>query len=205
MSEENQPSPAPPGNGGADPSAILDPPSSPPVSELTVLNGGIEIYAVKIDGGQEKVKVRQLPISLVGEWGRSQGDEAHLVELLCDKLDRTTSFHLQNARLIEMRLQMILQQAPFEQTEAIEKRLIAIREEIAKHEAKPRWSDTLTHETVAKIRELGELLNKKKFVEQTNRTTTASKALLEMMTPEKSPSPSSSSASPISAESPSAT
>ena len=148
---ENESSPAPPENGGAE------------VTELQILNGGIEIEVVKIDGGQEKVKVRQLPISVLGEWGRNQGGEAeaYLVELLCDKVDRTTVHHLQNALMIEMRVQQILMQAPVEQIEPIEKRLTAIREEIAKHQAKPRWSDTLTHESVAKIRELGERLNKK--------------------------------------------
>lgn len=198
MAEENQSATAPPENGGAAPA------SASPVTELQILNGGIEIEAIKIDGSSEKVKVRQLPISneQLGAWGRVQDDEAYLVELLCDRLDRTTAFHLQNARMVEMRVLQILQQAPFEQTEAIEKRLIAIREEIAKHEAKPRWSDTLTHESVAQIRELGERLNKKKFVDQTNRTTTASKNLLATMTPPaKSPSESSSSASPPSGES----
>jgi len=191
MSDENQSVTAPPFLGGAVP------------SELQIINGGIEIDAVKIDGGSERVKVRQLPIALLGEWSKSQGDEAHLVELLCDKLDRTTVYHLANARMTEMRVLTILQQAPFAQIEEIEKRLIAIREEIARHEAKPRWSDTLTHETAAEIRTLGESLNKKKFAEQTKRTETASKALLEAMN--LSPSLTSSSPSPASAPSPSGT
>jgi hypothetical protein len=173
-----------------------------PATELQILNGGIEIDAVKIDGSQEKVKVRQLPPRLLGEWGNCQGDEAYLVELLCDKLDRSRDYHLVNARMTEMRVQMILQQADFKQIEAIETRLKAIRNEITALEAKPRWSDTLTYESVVEIREIGMRLNKKKLVEQTNRTTTAAQELLEMM-PQKSASPSSSSPSPTSAELPS--
>jgi hypothetical protein len=178
-------------------------PNPPEPNELEILNGGVEITVVKIDGSQEQVKVRQLPISLMGEWGRCQGDEAHLIELLCDRLDRTAFYHLTNARMTEMRVQSILQQASFAQIEAIEKRLIAIREEIARHESKPRWSDALTHESVAQIRELGERLNKKKFSDQSKRMTASSKALLEMMAPLASPT--SLSPSPTSAESPSET
>jgi hypothetical protein len=191
MNDEKESATASPENGGAAP------------TELQVINGGIEIDAVKIDASSERVKVRQLPISLLGEWGRSQGDEAYLIELLCDKLDRTAFHHLTNARMTEVRVLQILQQADFKQIEQIEKRLIAIRDEIAKHEAKPRWSDTLTHETVAQIRELGERLNKKKFADQTTRTTNSAKALVEMMMP--SASPTSSSVSRTSAESQSGT
>jgi ABC-type dipeptide/oligopeptide/nickel transport system ATPase component len=174
-------------------------------TELQILNGGIEINVVKIDGSSEKVKVRQLPISLIGEWGRNQGgeNEAYLIELLCDRVDRTTAYHLQNQRMIEMRTMQILQQAPFEQMEPIEKRLVQVREMIAKHEAKERWSDTVTHESVARIRELGERLNKKKYADQILRTTSGAKALREALP--KSQEPSSSSASPASAVSPSAT
>src|SRR4051812_35160459 len=120
MPEQNASSPAPPQNGGADTAT----PASEP-TEVQVLNGGIEIDVVKIDGTSEKVKVRQLPISLIGEWGRNQAgeNEADLIELLCDKIDRTTAFHLQNERMTEMRVLQILQQAPLEQIEAIEKRL----------------------------------------------------------------------------------
>jgi len=158
-------------------------PAAAPITDLQIIGGGIDIDAVKIDGTLEKVKVRQLPIALLGEWGNSQGqeNEAYLIELLCDRVDRATSYHLTNARLAEMRVQSILFQAPIEQIEAIQKRLSAIREEIAQHEAKPRWSDTLTHETVERIREIGELLNKKKFSSQTLRATASSKAILETM------------------------
>lgn len=173
-------------------------------SELEIINGGIELDVVKIDGGSERVKVLQLPISRIGEWGNCQGDEAYLIELLCDKLDRSTAHNLTNARLSEMRVQTILFQAPLEQIDAIEKRLAAIRTEIASMEAKTRWSDTVTHESAAQIREIGFRLNKKKFTDQTNRTTTDSQALLEMM-PKPSPSPISSSPSQTSAESTSGT
>jgi hypothetical protein len=41
--------------------------------ELAVLNGGVEIDVEKIDGSLETVTVRQLPISLVGQWRRFAG------------------------------------------------------------------------------------------------------------------------------------
>jgi hypothetical protein len=187
-------SPAPAENAGA----------APAVTEPEILNGGIELDVVKIDGSSEKVKVRQLPISLIGEWGRNQGgdNEAYLIELLCDKVDRTTSFHLQNARMIEMRVMQILQQADFKQMEPIEIRLKAIREEIAALEGKPRWSDELTHESVAQIRELGERLNKKKYADRILRTAEGAKALLAALPKSlelSSPSRSQSSGAPPSA------
>ncbi len=191
---------APAENAGADP------------TELQVLNGGIEIEVVKIDGSAEKVKVRQLPISLIGEWGRNQGaeNEAYLVELLCDKVDRATEYNLRNARLTEIRVLQILQQAEFKQMAAIELRLRGIRTEIARLEEKvaARWSDTITDESAAEIRDLGKRLNKKKFVAQTNRTATDAKELLETMSPKPpagSDSPSSFSPPLSSAEFPSAT
>jgi hypothetical protein len=175
------------------------------VTDAQILNGGIEIEVAKIDGSLEKVKVRQLPISIVGEWGHNQSgeNEAYLIELLCDKVDRATTFHLRNAQVAEMRVLQILQQAPFEQIEPIQKRLAAIRQEIAQHEAKPRWSDSLTHESAAAIREFGERLNKKKYVDQITRTANSAKTLLETLP--KSPEPSSSSPSPASDASPSTT
>lgn len=167
-------------------------------SELEIINGGIEIEAIKIDRSAEKVKVRQLPVSLLGEWGRNQGseNEAYLVELLCDKLDRGLDYNLRNARMTEMRVLQLLEQAPFEQIETIEKRLKAIRAEIEALENKPRWSDTLTDESVARIRDLGKLLNKKKFVAQMNRTMTDAKEMMETMTPAPEQSASENSSSP---------
>lgn len=174
-------------------------------SELQIINGGIEITVTKIDASSEKVKVRQLPISLIGQWGQNQGSEfeAYLVELLCDKIDSATVYHLQNARMIDIRVLQILQQAPFDQIDAIEKRLRAVREEIAKHEATTRWSDTLTHESVAQIREVGEQLNKKKYARQIERATKSSTAILETLP--KSADQNSFSPSPPSDKSPSVT
>lgn len=178
---------------------------APPVTELQVLNGGVEIDAALIDGTSERVKVRQLPIALQHQYGLNQGaaNEAYLIELLCDRLDRTTTHHLSNAYLAEMRVREILRQASFAQLEEIEKRLSAIRTEIAAFEAKPRWSDKITYETAVLIRELGERLNKKKFVDQQTRTLEASGTLLEML--KQSASPTSSSPLPGSGKSPTAT
>jgi len=185
----------PPQNGGA----------APTLTEEQILNGGIEINVIKIDGSSEKVKVRQLPISLTKRWAQleSQADEAGLVELLCDKIDRTTEHHINNLRLVEMRTQSILLQADIKQIEGIEKYLVRVREDLAKHEAKPRWSDSLTHESIAEIRTLGIRLNKKKYVDQLARNSAAAAAILEAWP--ASLGPNSSSPSAPSAEKPSAT
>jgi hypothetical protein len=146
--------------------------------ELAVLNGGVEVDVEKIDGSLETVTVRQLPISLVGQWRDSQADEAFIVELLCDRFDKSTQHHLAHARMSELRVMQMLRSAPFDQLEPIEKRLQALRTEIAALEQKPRWSDSLKHESVARIRELGHRLNKKKAVDQIKRQTAAAKDLL---------------------------
>ncbi len=53
---------------------------------LKIILGGVVVEALFRDGTKEEVKVRQLPIRLLADqWARSQGDEAKLVELYCDK------------------------------------------------------------------------------------------------------------------------
>jgi hypothetical protein len=152
-----------------------------PPDELQILNGGVELDVVKIDAGSERVKVRQLPIALVGQWGTNQNDEAFIVELLCDRIDKSTQHHLQHARMAEFRVLQMLQSAKLDEMGPIETRLQSLRTEIAALETKPRWSDTITHESAAQIRALGERLNKKKFVDQTKRNTSAAKNLLTEM------------------------
>jgi hypothetical protein len=137
---------------------------------LEVLNGGIEITAVKIDGSQEQVKVRQLPISLVSEWGNMQGDEAGLTDLLCGKRDRSLQWRQRNAHALELRLLDMLQRAEFEQLDKIEKRLAEARAEVASLEEKEHWSDSLTEESIIEIRELGDRLNSKRFGRWATRT-----------------------------------
>jgi hypothetical protein len=98
-------------------------PNTAEPNDLEILNGGIEITVVKIDGSQEQVKVRQLPMSLVSEWGSMQGDEAGLIDLLCGQRDRSFQWRLRNAQALELRLLDMLQRAEFSQLDNIEKRL----------------------------------------------------------------------------------
>ena len=128
-------------------------------NELEVIDGGVTITVHKTDGCQEQVKVRQLPIRLLEEWGRS-GDQAEIAELLCDKIDRHTLWHLRNARSTEIRLLELLRGAPFEQIGAVEERLAAVRTEIERHEDGAHWSDQLTQESIIEIIELGDRLNR---------------------------------------------
>lgn len=144
--------------------------SPPAPNELDVLNGGVEITVTKIDGSSEQVKVRQLPMSLVGEWGRMQGDEAGLVDLLCDKRDRSLQWRVRNARALEIRLHELLRAAEFSQIEKIEKRLSDARTEITRLEQEEHWSDSLTEESIVEIRELGDRLNSKRFGRWATRT-----------------------------------
>lgn len=172
-------------------------------SEEEIIAGGVDYDAVKIDGTSEKVFVRQLPFSLIPEFGNLQGDEAALIELLCDKSDRSAVYHINNLRAAEYRVQQLMAKAAFEQIEAYEKRLISIRDQITAQEKKQRWSDSLTEEAGVKILELGARLNKKKFERWTKRRAQAAREMAKSAA--ASLQESSSSSSPASATETSAT
>jgi hypothetical protein len=147
-----------------------DLPPSAAQNELEVLNGGVEITVTKIDGSSEQVKVRQLPMSLVGEWGSMQGDEAGLIDLLCGKRDRALQWRVRNAHSLEMRLHELLRTAEVTQVDKIEKRLAEARAEITRLDQEGHWSDSLTEESIIEIRELGDRLNSKRFGRWATRT-----------------------------------
>jgi hypothetical protein len=151
--------------------------------ELAVLNGGVEIDVEKIDGSFETVQVRQLPSALLPQWWNpdNQRDEAFIVELLCDKIDRTTQYNLANTRLMLIRVQSMLRSAPASQLNSLRDRLDKLVAEIEALEKKQRWSDTLTHESVAQIRSLGLRLNKKKAAEQMKRQAETSEEIVAEM------------------------
>jgi hypothetical protein len=125
--------------------------------------GDAEITVHKIDGTEEEVKVRQLPVRLLEDWGRLQSQEGELVELLCGKQNGNAIWNIENERAVETRLLALLRQSPFDQIEFIEKRLIQTREAIAKHESAAHWSDSLTDESIFAIIDLGNQLNAKRF------------------------------------------
>ncbi len=53
--------------------------------QLIILNGGIEIEVTNLASEKETVKVRQLPLRKLGDYGLKQGDEGALIELFCDR------------------------------------------------------------------------------------------------------------------------
>ena len=138
-------------------------PAHEPASEIEIIAGGVTITVRKIDGSQEQVKVRQLPMRLVPEWAALQGQEADLVELLCDKQDRSAQWRLRNARMSEERLLQLLRNASAEQVPPINEQLRKLRAEIDEIEAGEHWSDGLTEESMVEILKLGEQLNRPRF------------------------------------------
>lgn len=52
---------------------------------LTVIAGGAELLVRRIDGGEETVRVRQLPLRLLPAYGDAVQDENKLAELVCDR------------------------------------------------------------------------------------------------------------------------
>ena len=56
-----------------------------PEIKTAALLGGQEVTAALIDGSTETVKVRQLPIRQLQKFMALMGDEAAMVELVCDK------------------------------------------------------------------------------------------------------------------------
>jgi hypothetical protein len=53
--------------------------------ELVTIAGGVELEITHLDGSQETVKVRQIPISKINSFIMSLGDEAVTIEFYCDK------------------------------------------------------------------------------------------------------------------------
>jgi hypothetical protein len=138
-----------------------------------VINGGIEIEVQKINGSVEKVKVRQLPQRFIPDYGRLGDNESDLVELLCDKIDNSTGYHMRNAIIIEQRLLEIQKTAVLEQMPKIEERLQKVRTEIAALEKTAHWSDSLTEESMLLVIDFGKRLNQKKFLDWAKRRSDA--------------------------------
>lgn len=133
-------------------------------TEMEILNGGVLVEIIKSNGSVEQVKVRQLPIGDMPEYGGLQGNERALIELLCGKQNRALSIRLRNAHLTEERLQGLLATATLENTIAIEKEMKRVAEEIAKMQAEATdFADSLTEESFVKILEEGERLNLPRF------------------------------------------
>ena len=59
--------------------------NAPPATPLQVILGGVEIPVQHLDGKEELIKVRQIPLRLMPRYGVSQGDEAALIELFTNK------------------------------------------------------------------------------------------------------------------------
>lgn len=56
-----------------------------PKYPMATLQGGVDYEAVKRDGTKEQVKILQLPIKLMPQYGAALTNEPALVELLCNR------------------------------------------------------------------------------------------------------------------------
>ena len=59
--------------------------TDPTTPTLVIVNGGMDISVKFLDGKEELIKVRQLPLRLMPAYGAAQGDEGKLCELFTDK------------------------------------------------------------------------------------------------------------------------
>ena len=55
------------------------------VSILQIINGGVEINVTHLDGTVERIKVRQLPLRQLSNYGDALSDETKLCQLLTSK------------------------------------------------------------------------------------------------------------------------
>lgn len=131
---------------------------------LAPILGAIEITVTKRNGAQEKVKVRQLPIRLLGEWSRVIEEESALVELYCDQIDRDRDSKLRKlgAEVVAL-YQQIQKGLSGEELEKVSNDLAMTRAEIDKITGAPRWDDELTPESHDEIVRIGYELNRPRF------------------------------------------
>ena len=55
------------------------------INDLVIINGGVEITVMRLDGAEETVKVRQVPLRHMAQYGSAQGDEAKIIEVVTNK------------------------------------------------------------------------------------------------------------------------
>jgi hypothetical protein len=139
-------------------------PDAPALRALAAVNGSIEFTVTKRDGTNEKVRIQQLPIRLLGDWARLIDDEAALVELYCDKIDRDRA-----AKLLKLsgelnalsRMQQECKEAA--ELEKISGEVNMTRAELLKINGEPRWDDTLSPDSHDEIVKIGYELNRPRF------------------------------------------
>ncbi len=131
---------------------------------LAPVLGGIEITIKKRSGAEEKVKVRQLPVRLLNDWSMSIGDEATLVELYCDKIDKQREAELRKLGGEALALfQKLNSGQSGSDLEKISGELAMTRAKIDKLNSDARWDDELTPESHDEIVRLGYELNRPRF------------------------------------------
>jgi hypothetical protein len=132
---------------------------------LAIVLGAVEIEVeFRGDGSKEKVQVRQLPIRLLNDWSHMLGDEASLVELYCDKIDkvrRAQLLKLSGETLALMRLQQNCTNR--DELDKITSELAMNRSEIEKLNELQRWDDKLTPASHDRIVKIGYELNRPRF------------------------------------------
>ena len=55
------------------------------LTAFEIISGGVEIKVKHLDNSEETVKVRQLPLRHIAEYGNIQSDEAKVIELVTGK------------------------------------------------------------------------------------------------------------------------
>lgn len=135
------------------------------MNALQTALGAVEVDAKFRDGQSDKVKVRSLPIRLLGLWGECQGDEAALVELYCGELDEKKFRQMRNIQAQWYAVNELTKKAEnLKGLQEINAELARLNGEAEKVlESWDRWSDKLTPETHDKIFEAGEQINRPRY------------------------------------------
>ena len=55
------------------------------INDLVIINGGVEVTVTHLDDTEETIKVRQVPLRHMSEYGNAQGDEGKIIEIVTNK------------------------------------------------------------------------------------------------------------------------
>lgn len=139
--------------------ADAETPAASPPTDFEIIDGGATIDIEMHDGTRDRVKVLLLTVRGL-ELLADLNLQSDIAEHYCGKRDKSAAWNLRNAYIAQDRLQQLLQNAEIDQIDAIEKKLASVRQEIEALEDRPKWADTLALESVIKIIETGERINR---------------------------------------------
>jgi hypothetical protein len=105
-----------------------------------------------------------LPIRLLSDWSRLAGDEAGLVELYCDKINKQAAEQLRKLRTEEFGVvQLIAKASDKEEVAKLSDELAMTRNKIDTLVAETSWDDQLTPDSHDEIIRIGRELNRPRF------------------------------------------